>query len=101
MADISVEELKQRMDAGEKLHIIDVREAWEYDEFNIGAQLVPLGELQMKVEDLEEIRNEEIIMHCRSGSRSAAATSYLTGLGFTNVRNLAGGMIAWKQALVS
>ena len=73
MAEITVEELKQRMDAGEKLHIIDVREAWEYEEFNIGAELIPLGELQGKVEDLEDIREEEIIIHCRSGSRSAGS----------------------------
>lgn len=98
MADINVEELKTRMDAGEKLNIIDVRESWEYDEFNIGAKLIPLGELQMHVEDLEDLKEEELIMHCRSGSRSAAACSYLMRIGFTNVRNLTGGILAWQQA---
>lgn len=89
------------MEAGEKLNIIDVRENWEYEEFNIGAELIPLGELQNKVDDLEEIRDQEIIIHCRSGSRSAAACSYLTGIGFTNTRNLLGGMLAWHEAVAS
>ena len=100
MADINVSELKSRLDAGEKLNIVDVREAWEYEEFNIGAQLIPLGELQMNLDQLEEYKDQELILHCRSGARSAAACSYLMGNGFTNVRNLTGGILAWQEAAV-
>ncbi|MCB9261548.1 MAG: rhodanese-like domain-containing protein [Flavobacteriales bacterium] len=93
--DISVVELKQRMDAGEKLNIIDVREPWEYEEFNINGRLIPLGELQGKVDDLEDLKDQEIIVHCKSGGRSAAAVDFLTRQGFKNVRNLSGGMMSW------
>ncbi|MDP1727504.1 MAG: rhodanese-like domain-containing protein [Bacteroidota bacterium] len=94
--DISVAELKTRMENGEKLTIIDVREPYEFDEFNIGAMLIPLGELPGKLPELEHLKNEEIIVHCRSGSRSANAKMYMQSEGFTKVRNLLGGMIAWQ-----
>jgi rhodanese-related sulfurtransferase len=98
MADITVEELKMRLDKGEEMNIIDVRESWEYDEFNIGGKLIPLGELQGMVDELADDKSKELIVHCRSGSRSAAACSFLTGIGFTNARNLAGGVLAWQAA---
>ncbi len=94
--DISVQELKQRMDNGEKLNIIDVREPYEFEEFNIGARLIPLGTLLTAIDDLEELKSEEIIIHCRSGARSANAQAYLQSVGFTNVRNLIGGMMEWQ-----
>ncbi len=94
--DISVQELKQRMDNGEKLNIIDVREPYEYEEFNIGAKLIPLGTLLTAIDDLEDLKNEEIIIHCRSGARSGNAQAYLQSVGFTNVRNLIGGMMEWQ-----
>jgi rhodanese-related sulfurtransferase len=97
MEDITVEELKQRMEANENLHIVDVREEYEFDEFNIGAQLIPLGELPDRVSEIEHLKDEELIVHCRSGARSGRAKDYLTSLGFTKVRNLIGGMIAWQQ----
>ncbi len=93
--DITVIELKQRLDAGENLNIIDVREPWEFEEANINGQLIPLGDLQGRIDDLEEIREQEIIVHCKSGARSAAAADYMTKQGFTNVRNLTGGILAW------
>ncbi len=97
MQIISVEELKSRMDAGEKLNLIDVREPQEYQEFNIGAQLIPLGKIQtMEVEELEDFRDQELIMICRSGQRSMMACMILDTLGFKNTRNLAGGMLAWQ-----
>jgi rhodanese-related sulfurtransferase len=96
MQDITVEELKQRMDNNEELHIIDVRENWEYEEFNIGAKLVPLGELQGAVDDLDSWIETEVIVHCKSGGRSAAAKDFLVKQGFKNVRNLLGGMMAWQ-----
>ena len=85
------------MDAGENLNIIDVREAWEHEEFNIKAQLIPLGDLQGKVDDLESWLNEEVIVHCKSGGRSAAAVDFMTKQGFKNARNLVGGMVAWQD----
>ncbi len=97
MADITCEELKQRMDSGEKLNLIDVRESYEFDEFNIGAILIPLGSLPPKLAELESIKDEEIIIHCRSGNRSAQAKMYMMDQGFTNVRNLLGGMLEWQS----
>ncbi len=97
MEDISVSELKERMDKGESLNIYDVRELHEYEEFNIGAKLIPLGELPSRISELDSIKNEEIILHCRSGARSGNAKMYLEDLGFTKVRNLLGGMLAWRD----
>jgi rhodanese-related sulfurtransferase len=99
MTEITVQELKQRLDAGEKIHIIDVREPWENEEFNINGQLIPLGELQGTIDDLDDIKDEEIVVHCRSGQRSAAAVDYMIKQGFSNVVNLAGGMLAWQAEI--
>lgn len=95
--DITVDELKHRMDQGEVMHIIDVREPYEYEEFNIGAQLVPLGTIQSAIDDLADWKEDEIIIHCKSGARSAAAKDFLTKNGFSNVRNLLGGMVEWQS----
>lgn len=98
MQNISVEELKSRMDAGEKLNIIDVREPNEYAEFNIGAKLIPLGKIQtMQIDEIEDLKEEEVIIHCRSGQRSMMACMFLDTLGFKNTKNLAGGMLAWQE----
>lgn len=96
MADITAAELKERISNGEKLNLIDVREQWEYDEFNMGGQLIPLGDLQGKIDDLEEIKNQEVIVHCKAGGRSAAAQAFMIQNGFTNVRNLIGGAMAYQ-----
>jgi rhodanese-related sulfurtransferase len=95
--DISVQELKERLDKGEKIIIIDVREPYEYEEYNIGAQLIPLGDLQGQIDDFEEMKNEEIVVHCRSGARSAAAKGFMVQNGYTNVRNLIGGIMAYAE----
>ncbi|MCF8429322.1 MAG: rhodanese-like domain-containing protein [Bacteroidia bacterium] len=97
MSDITTDELKQRMDAGEKLNLFDVRETFEFDEFNIGATLIPLGELPNKLSELAHLQNEEIIIHCRSGARSNSAKMFLLDNGFTNVRNVLGGMLDWRS----
>jgi rhodanese-related sulfurtransferase len=97
MADITCIELKERMDKGETLTIIDVREPYEYEEFNIGAQLIPLGEIPTKLDELAHLKNEEIIVHCRSGARSNNAKLFMMENGFNNVRNLAGGMVEWRN----
>lgn len=95
--DITVQELKQRMDAGEELFLIDVREPHEYAAFNIGAQNIPLGSIPMRMYDFDEDKDREIIVHCHSGARSGNAKAFLTQAGFTNVRNLLGGMVEWQR----
>ena len=98
MQQISVEELKSRLDKGEKLNILDVREPAEYAEYNIGGKLVPLGMIQtMQVDELEDWKDEEIIIHCRSGQRSLVACLFLETLGFKHTKNLTGGILAWHD----
>ncbi|CCH51281.1 Rhodanese domain protein [Fibrisoma limi BUZ 3] len=94
--DITVQELKERLDKGEQLNIIDVREPNEYEEYNIGAKLIPLGELPYRVDELDGLQDEEVIVHCRSGARSARAQQFLEENGFNNVRNVTGGMLAYQ-----
>ena len=96
--DISVIELKKRLDNQESINLIDVREQYEFDEFNIGAILIPLGELPDRLDEIDAWKNEEVILHCRSGARSGRAKEYLLSEGFTNPRNLIGGMVAWQSA---
>ena len=98
MKTISVEELKSKMNAGEKLHLVDVREPDENAAFNVGGTLVPLGKIQsMQIEDIEDLKNEEVICYCRSGQRSMQACLMMETLGFTDVKNLTGGMVAWQE----
>lgn len=101
MQDITAEELKMRLDNGEKLTIIDVREPHEYEEFNLGGKLIPLGNLPGALDELEEFKNEEIIVHCRSGARSASAKAFLNSVGFDKVRNLLGGALDWQTKYAS
>src|SRR5690606_14160193 len=78
MDTITVQQLKERLDNGEQLNVIDCREPAEYEEYNIGAALIPLGNIQNgALGPLEGKEEEEIIIHCRSGKRSAAACQYL------------------------
>ncbi|RYZ22464.1 MAG: rhodanese-like domain-containing protein [Chitinophagaceae bacterium] len=99
MNNISVDELKARMDRGEKINLIDVREPHEYAEANIaGARLYPLGKIQtMQVDELEDLKDEEVIIQCRSGHRSMMACMVLDQLGFKNTNNLVGGILAWQE----
>ena len=98
MENITVEEVKKRMDAGEKLNLVDVREPFENAEFNIGGILLPLGDIQaMAVDEIENLKDEEVICYCRSGNRSGQACMILEMMGFTNTKNLTGGMLAWQQ----
>lgn len=98
MTTITVEEVKARLDAGEKLNIVDVREPHENTEFNIGGILHPLGKVQtMQVEELEDLKDEEVIVYCRSGNRSGQACMILDMLGFKNTKNLVGGILAWQE----
>jgi rhodanese-related sulfurtransferase len=97
---ISVEQVKARLDAGESLHLIDVREPMEHAEFNIGGILLPLGKLRnMETDDIEDWKNQEVICYCRSGNRSGMACQMLEMAGFTDVKNLTGGMLAWQDKI--
>jgi rhodanese-related sulfurtransferase len=98
MKTITVEQLKQKLEKGEKINLIDVREPHEYLESNMCGQLFPLGKIQtMQVEDLEELKEEDVIIHCRSGHRSMIACIVLDQLGFKSTYNLEGGILAWQE----
>jgi rhodanese-related sulfurtransferase len=98
MTIINVDEVKKRMDAGEALNLVDVREPDEHAEFNIGGTFLPLGNIQvMQIDDIENLKGEELICYCRSGNRSMQACMMLETFGFTNVKNLEGGMNSWKE----
>ena len=98
MTIITADDVKFRLESGEKLNLVDVREPHENEEFNIGGVLVPLGKVQtMQIEDIEALKNEEVIVYCRSGNRSGQAALMLETFGFSDVKNLTGGMLAWKE----
>src|SRR5687768_5277202 len=98
MQNITVDEVKRRLDAGEKMNLVDVREPDENADFNIGGTLIPLGKIQsMQIDDLEDFKAEEIVCYCRSGNRSGQACLILAMLGFKNTKNLSGGMLAWQE----
>ncbi|TLY32013.1 MAG: rhodanese [Nitrospirae bacterium] len=92
---ITVQELKEKLDRGEKFVLIDVREPWEYNICKIpGAQLIPLGTLATEYKKLDP--SAEIVLHCHMGMRSMDATQFLQQQGFKNVKNLTGGINAWS-----
>ncbi len=93
--EIQVEELKGRLDRGDDVFVLDVREPHEYQICNINGYLIPLGDLPKRVNELDSSR--EIVAHCRSGVRSAKAVSFLKQAGFKKVTNLAGGILAWAD----
>jgi len=93
--EIHPEELKQKLERGEDVFVLDVREPHEYQICNIGGYLIPLGDLPKRVHELDSSR--EIVAHCKAGVRSARAVEFLRQAGFTKVRNLAGGITAWAD----
>lgn len=98
MQTITADEVRKRLEAGEKLNLVDVREPHENAEFNIGGVLVPLGKVQtMQVDELDDLKDQEVIVYCRSGNRSGQACAILDMLGFKNTKNLVGGMLGWKM----
>jgi len=98
MREITIKELKARQANNEALNIIDVREQWEYEEDNIGAMLMQLGDLPSRISEIDNLKNEEVIVHCKTGGRSGRAQKYLTSQGFTNVVNLVGGIEAYRTS---
>ncbi len=97
MADITVEELKEKLDNKDKFLFIDVREPAEFQEYNLAAELVPLGVFEARLNEFEDQKDVEVVVHCRSGARSASAKAIMLQHGFKNVRNLLGGALAFKE----
>jgi adenylyltransferase/sulfurtransferase len=93
--EISATELKARQDRGDKLFILDVREPHEYQICNLNGKLIPLGELPRRVNELDS--SVEMVVHCRSGKRSADAIHFLQTAGFKKLWNLKGGVLAWAD----
>jgi len=98
MTTITVDELKARMNKGENINLVDVREPYERADFNIGGRHVPIGKIQsMQLDELEDLKDQEVILYCRSGNRSGIAGQFLEQFGFKNTVNLTGGMLAWEK----
>ena len=94
---MTVEELKQQLDAKKDVFILDVREPHEYQICNLNGYLIPLGDLPKRVHELDSSR--EIVAHCRSGVRSGKAVTFLRQAGFKKVHNLTGGILAWADKI--
>lgn len=98
MKTISVEALKAKMDAGEKINLVDVREPHEHEAYNIGGVLLPLGKVQgLETDDIDHLKNETVYVYCRSGNRSGQACLMLEPYGFKDIINVSGGMLAWQE----
>ncbi len=97
MTSVTTDEIKARLDAGEIINLLDVREPYENAEYNIGGVLLPLGNIRtLQIDEIENWKDKEVICYCRSGKRSTDAALILESAGFTNVKNLAGGMLEWQ-----
>ncbi|WP_131537559.1 rhodanese-like domain-containing protein [Pedobacter nototheniae] len=97
MKEISVQELKQKIDAKEDFQLIDVRETFEYEVSNLEGENIPLGGILIEADKVA--KDKPVIIQCRSGKRSAAAVMQLEQqYGFDNLYNLKGGILAWQEA---
>ncbi len=97
MQEITVLELKRKLDENQEVVLVDVRELEERVVSHIGGFHIPLSNLPSKIWDLEEYKEAEIVVYCRSGARSANAVAFFLQMGYQNVSNLKGGMKAWKN----
>ena len=98
MKEVTVQELKQLIDNKTDFQLIDVREAHEYDICNLGAPLIPQGEIPNNVDKIS--RDKQVVIHCRSGARSGNIVNWLEkNHGFTNLYNLKGGILAWADQI--
>ena len=95
--EITVRELKEKLDNGEDVFVLDVREPHEYEVANIGARLIPLGELPQRLVELNQ--NDNVAVHCKTGGRSARAVKLMQEAGFQNVYNVKGGITAWSEEI--
>ena len=97
MNEITVQELKEKIDKGEDFQLIDVREDFEYETSNLGGQSIPLGGILIEADKVS--KDKPVVVMCRSGKRSAAAIMQLEQLGYTNLSNLHGGILAWAAEI--
>ena len=96
---ITVQDLKRKQEAHENFFLLDVREPHEYPIANLGAPLIPVGSLDQRIAEVPVAKDAEIVVHCRSGARSQKAAVILRNHGFTNVQNLAGGILEWADKI--
>lgn len=97
MQEITVQELKEKLDNKEDFQLIDVREDFEYETSNLGGLLIPLGGIVIEADKIS--RDKPVVVMCRSGKRSAAAIMQLEQLGYNNLSNLQGGILAWASEI--
>ncbi|MOA48899.1 putative adenylyltransferase/sulfurtransferase MoeZ [compost metagenome] len=98
MKEITVQDLKKKIDNNEDFQLIDVREEFEYQDANLGGVLIPLGNILLEADKIS--KDKDVVIHCRSGKRSAAAIMQLEQqFGFTNLANLQGGILAWAAEI--
>jgi rhodanese-related sulfurtransferase len=96
---ISVHELKRKLDAKEEVFVLDVREPHEHKMANLGTALIPVGDIERRASELPEKKNSGIVVYCKAGVRSQKAALALKQAGFTNVSNLTGGILAWAEQI--
>jgi len=99
MKEITVTDLKSKIDSQEDLQLIDIREAYEQDICSIGGELIPMGEIMGSLDKIS--KEKPVVVHCRSGKRSAAIIMHLETMGFENLYNLKGGILAWSDEIDS
>ena len=97
MKEISVQELKEKLDSGEDFQLIDVREDFEYETSNLGGKHIPLGGILIEADQVE--KDKPVVLMCRSGKRSSVALYQLEQQGYTNLYNLKGGILAWQAEI--
>lgn len=98
MKEVTVQQLKNMRDSGEEFQLVDVREPWEVEICNIGAEHVPMGEILSRINELRT--DIPVVIHCRSGARSANVVNALEmQCGLTNLYNLRGGILAWANEI--
>ena len=95
--DITVNQLKEMLEKEEPFNLIDVRNPDEFEEDNLGGVLLPLGDLPERLDELEEMKGQDIYVHCRSGARSERAKQFLISNGFNKIHNVLGGILAFRN----
>ena len=99
MKEVTVQYLKELKENDKDYLLIDVREQFEFDLSNLNGTHIPMGEIQERLGEVEDKKEAEVIIMCRSGARSARVTQFLEAEGFTNVSNLKGGITAWSREI--
>lgn len=100
MKEITAPELKTMLEAKESITLIDVREPYEHEEYNIGGILIPLADIPYSADRIKDLGDTTLVFYCRSGNRSTMAQKMLAMQhGITNTLNLKGGLLAWKEML--